>query len=78
MLATLLGSRVLDFVADDGSKIKGTQLFVSFTEDGVTGQAADKFFVKDGMEIPAKLAPGLKVEIDFNRKGKVEGVYTPQ
>ena len=34
----LLGFRHLDFSTDDGSSVKGDQLFVAFAEDGVTGR----------------------------------------
>lgn len=71
----LLGFRHLDFTTDDGSAVKGVQLFVAFAEDGVTGRMADKLFIRDGIALPA-LTPGMMLDISFNRKGKVESVKT--
>ena len=74
MLATLHGIRPLDFTANDGKKVKGTQLFVSFEENGVTGRATDKVFVKADIELPKKLQIGQEIDLYFDRKGKVEAV----
>lgn len=73
MIVTLVGWKHLDFPNDRGEQVKGTQAFVSFPEDGVTGQRTDKLFFKDGFELPA-LEPGMTLEIAFNRKGKPEKV----
>lgn len=73
ILYILLGYRKLDFTTDDGNAVKGTQLFVRFPEDGVTGEMCDKLFVRDGVELPA-LTPGMTLDISFNRKGKVAAV----
>ena len=69
----LLGFRHLDFSTDDGSSVKGDQLFVAFAEDGVTGRMADKLFIRDGIALPA-LTPGMMLDISFNRKGRVISV----
>lgn len=78
MFAILQGIRALDFTANDGGHVIGTQLFISFDETGVVGKATDKVFVKQGVELPAKLQPGAKLDIAFDRKVKVEGVYTAE
>jgi len=75
MIAIIHGLRALDFTAEDGKKIKGTQLFVTFEEEGVTGHATDKLFAKAAIELPEKLQVGSEVEIFFDRKGKVAAVY---
>lgn len=80
MLVYLLGYKLLDFTNDRGESVKGTQAFVSFQEDGVTGQRTDKLFFKDGMVIP-ELTPGMTLDVAYNRKGKPEkvtAVETPQ
>ena len=64
-----------NFSTDDGSSVKGDQLFVAFAEDGVTGRMADKLFIRDGIALPT-LTPGMMLDISFNRKGKVESVKT--
>jgi hypothetical protein len=73
MKAILLGTRPLDFTTNDGSLIKGTQLFIAFDEDDVVGKATDKLFVKDGIDIP-KLEINKPFNVYFNRKGKVEAI----
>lgn len=69
----LLGFRHLDFSTDDGSSVKGDQLFVAFAEDGVTGRMADKLFIRDGIALPT-LTPGMMLDIGFNHKGRVISV----
>lgn len=45
MLAKVIGTRDLDFKASDGKEIKGKQIFVSYHQDGVSGEMVDKIFV---------------------------------
>ena len=73
MKVRLLGVRELDFTANDNSKIKGSQLFTSYPEEGVVGEMTDKFFVREGFDLPP-LKPGEILEISFNKKGKPESV----
>jgi len=74
MLATLHGIRSLDFTANDGNRVQGTQLFVSFEEANVVGHATDKLFAGADVRLPEKLKPGIPIECFFNRKGKLESV----
>lgn len=71
----LLGFRRLDFVTDDGSAVKGTQLFTSHQEDGVTGETIAKLFIREGVELPP-LSPGMVLDVAFTNKGRVEAVKT--
>ncbi len=71
----LLGYRKLDFIPDGGEAVKGTQFFMGWEEDGVTGLMTDKLFIRDGMELPA-LALGMMLDVQFNRRGKVVAVKT--
>lgn len=73
MIVTLMGWKHLDFSNDRGEQIKGTQTYVAFQEDGVTGQQTEKLFLKDSMELP-ELTPGMALDVSFNRKGKPEKV----
>lgn len=75
MKMILIGYRKLDFTPDNGDTVKGTQLFISYIENGVTGEMTDKLFVRDGLELPA-LTPGMTLDVSFTRKGKVESVKT--
>lgn len=74
MLANVIGLRPLDFSTKDNKQIRGMQLFVSFVENGVTGHATDKLFVRADVELPKKLQVGQEIDIYFDRKGKVEAV----
>ena len=73
MLVTLLGVRVLDFPASDGSQIKGTQLFYCHDDPDVQGKATDKVFVKSEIPMP-KLELNKPLQIYFNKKGKVDSI----
>lgn len=73
MQVKVLGFRLLDFVSNS-EPVKGTQIFCSFPEDGVTGEMADKLFIREGsLELPA-LKVGQTLEVSFNRKGKPEAI----
>ena len=74
MKMNLLGYRQLDFVGNDGNAVKGTTLFVSFEEAGVTGLATDKLFIRPEIEIPKGVEIGKPLIINFNRRGKVESI----
>lgn len=45
MTAKVLGTRDLDFKANDGNKIRGRQVFVAYKQDGVDGDMVDKVFI---------------------------------
>jgi len=71
---TLVGFRELDFTDDKGNSVKGTQLHTTYSEDGVTGKACGKTFIRAGsMELPP-LTVGMALDITYNRKGKVTSV----
>lgn len=72
----LLGYKLLDFESN-GERVKGTQAFVAFQEDGVTGQRTDKLFFRDGFELP-ELTPGVTLDVAFNHRGKPEKVTAAQ
>ena len=69
MLMYLLGIKFLNFESN-GEQVKGTQAFVSYTEDGVMGQRTDKLFFRDGFELPDDLKPGMTLEVAFNHRAK--------
>ncbi len=77
MLMYLLGIKFLNFESN-GEQVKGTQAFVSYTEDGVMGQRTDKLFFRDGFELPDDLKPGMTLEVAFNHRGKPEKVAVAQ
>ncbi len=73
MQVKLLGYRELDFKDETGTPIKGTQIFISHKEDGVSGEMAEKKFLPDGFDVPA-LNPGSLLDLDCNTKGKILGI----
>lgn len=46
MTAKVLGTRDLDFKANDGNEIRGRQVFVAYKQDGVDGDMVDKVFIR--------------------------------
>ena len=67
------GVRILDFVSD-GGKIQGTQIFISYPKEDVTGEITDKVFVRQGFPLPPELAPGKIIDIFCDTKGRVEAI----
>lgn len=51
MKAKVIGTRTLNFTATNGDEIKGTQIFVTYSSDGVNGEQADKVFVPDKSKV---------------------------
>ena len=76
MKMELVGYKSLDFESN-GERVKGTQAFVAFEEEGVEGKRTDKLFFRDGFELPG-LNAGMTLEVSFNRKGKPESVTIAQ
>lgn len=72
MQMILLGHKHFDFESG-GERVKGTQAYVAYTEDGVSGQRTDKLFFKDGFELP-ELQVGATLDVSFNHRGKPEKV----
>lgn len=68
------GFRPLDFISKEGKPVQGTQLFISYPWEGVTGEMTDSIFVRQGFPLPPEMAPGDILDISFNRKGKPEKV----
>jgi hypothetical protein len=74
MLTNIHGFRYLDFVSDEGTSIKGLQLFVSYEDSSVTGQITDKLFIPAEVEKPSNLKVGDTIDVSYNRRGKVIAV----
>jgi hypothetical protein len=72
MIAKIVGYKKLDFLDSQNKPIVGTQIFSTFSDDpDVIGHSADKFFIRPEFPLPANLAPGIDLDIEFNRKGKI-------
>ncbi len=73
MIVTFIGAKKISFDGSNGDQIKGTTLYFSYPEEGVTGQKAEKTFIRDGIEVPpSKL--GEKLDISFDMRGKAISV----
>lgn len=68
-IETLLGYKVVDFIDDGGKPVKGVNLFTSFPDDEVIGEACGKLFIREGFDLPS-LTPGMQLEVVYNRKGR--------
>lgn len=64
----LIGYQLIDF-KHDGDTVKGVNLFLSYSDNGVIGQRTDKIFFRDGFPLP-ELQPGMTLDISFNNRGK--------
>ena len=74
MTAEIIGFRGYDFTDKDGRQVSGTSLFVAFEEEGVTGRAAERLSVNSAIALPSGIKPGDKININFNRRGKVDKI----
>lgn len=74
MIAYLVGTRHVNFRAEDGKDVVGERLYISYPEDGVEGEMGDSLFLREGFPLPAKLSPGDTLDITYNRRGKPEKI----
>ncbi len=73
-----VGTKVLDFVTKEGTRIVGTNLYVTYPEEGVEGLKVEKFFINSSISLPSNFAIGSAVDVFFNMRGKVEAIIVPQ
>lgn len=74
MQMKLLGKMGVLFVNNAGEEIKGTNVFAAFKDENVIGLRAEKFFLKDGIDLPEDVKINDVLEISFNYKGKIESI----
>jgi hypothetical protein len=72
MQAKIVGTQRLEFTNSNGDSIKGVNIFTVYPEENVDGLRVDKFFLKDGINLPKDVKLNDTVDISFNRKGKIE------
>ncbi|SEU22496.1 hypothetical protein SAMN05443270_3491 [Lacrimispora sphenoides] len=75
MQAQLVGVQHINCTNNSGEAINGTNLFVAFKDENVEGLRTEKFFLKDGINLPKETKLNDKLELSFNHKGKIEAVY---
>lgn len=73
---TIVGFRQTSFKPQDSdNEIRGTTIFVTAPQDGVTGLAAEKIFLKVGVaEAIAPIVPGMEIKVVYNKWGKPDEV----
>lgn len=74
MKAQLYGVQAIDFTNSNGEKINGWNIFTGFEDANVQGLRTEKFFLREGVELPKDVKLNDEIEISFNYKGKVEKI----
>lgn len=74
MIVKLIGVQKVEFVNAVGEQIQGNNIFVSYPDERVVGEKAEKFFVKPEVAFPEQMKIGEQINISFNSKGKVEQI----
>jgi hypothetical protein len=74
MISQLIGFQPIQFTNNNGEEIKGTNIYITFKDENVTGLRAKKMFIKNGIELPKDAKINDTVEIAFNFKGKIESI----
>ncbi len=49
-------------------------MYVAFPDENTEGLQADRFFLKDSIELPKDIRLNDKIDLSFNHKGKIEAV----
>ena len=75
MQAKILGVQNINFTNNNGEAINGTNIFVAFKDENCEGLRTEKFFLKDGIDLPKDTKLNDTIEISFNYKGKIEMIY---
>lgn len=69
----VVGIRKSSFKGNNGEAVTGFNIYVLFDQNGVDGQAADRFFVMPHKFVNGVIPkPGDIVVVYFNRFGKVQ------
>lgn len=69
----LVGIREYDF-EKEGRHFNGTKLFCTFEDKNTTGQATEAFTISKDKLAGFIPKPGMRLEIFYNKYGKVEDV----
>lgn len=78
MKAEIIGYRNYSFTSEDGRAVEGTTLYIAKESRGITGKEAVKTSVSKFLADKCGFWPevGSEIEIEYNEKGKIEGIYT--
>lgn len=75
MNAKLVGVQEIHFTNNSGEEIIGKTIFCAFQDENVEGLRTEKFFLKDGINLPKDTKLNDTIDISFNMKGKVEMIF---
>lgn len=71
MKVTVIGSRELDFTANNGNHIDGIQVFVSYPSPDFEGVQVDKIFLHPQMVPVGGVRIGGEYQAEYNARGKL-------
>lgn len=75
MKMKLVGVQPIHFTNNNGEVIEGTNIFCAFEDENVQGLRTEKFFLKDGINLPKDTKLNSVIDVSFNMKGKVEMIF---
>lgn len=68
MKAKILGVQKVGFTNNNGEVISGTNIFVAFPDENVEGVRTEKFWLKDGINLPRDTAYDIKPYVECTAK----------
>lgn len=74
MKVKLVGVQKINFTNNGGEEISGTNIYCLFEDENVQGARADKFFLKNGLALPAGTQINDLLDLSFNMRGKIEKI----
>lgn len=74
MNAKILGYKPVSFQANSGETIKGISLYLSFPDEQVIGEMAERYFLRNVSNLSKELKIGDKIDVTYDRKGKIESI----
>ena len=74
MDAKILGTQELNFTNSSGESVRGTNIFVAFSDENVQGVRTEKFFLRPDIKLPEGIKLNDTISISFNHKGRIEKI----
>lgn len=69
----LIGLQSVNFTSNNGETICGTNIWVAYSDENVTGLKSQKFFLKKEIQLP-EVKPNDNLRLTFDMKGRVISV----
>lgn len=74
MQVRLEGVQRVNFTNKEGETINGNNIFCAFKDKNVEGLRTEKFFLKEGVDLPKDTKLNDIIDLSFNMNGRVEKV----